>query len=214
MKDRFLIRWFAAPLVILISGCTVLAPVADDSRFYVLSSDLDSAGGASFTANTARPNLAVGVGPVHVPEYLQRPGVATRVGPTRIEYSATDRWAEPLNDCIPRVLAQDLSRSLGTDRVILFPWNRALHVDYQVEVSIDRFDLDSNDTAELSARWFIKNPITGQILDSGSTHQTAAGGKDAASRTAALSQILNLFGNELAQQVQRLASQSPGSMRS
>ncbi len=184
-------------LAIILYGCTMLAPVPDHSRFYVLASDpiLPRA------APTINHDLTLGVGPVLIPQYLDRTGLATRIGATRVEYSSVDRWAEPLNECFPRVLARDLSQALGTDRVVLFPWNRSLQVDYQLEIDVDRFDIDSSNQAVLVVRWLIKNPRSARILASGSSRQTRPAGTDGASRTDALSQALGGLSRELADEV-------------
>jgi uncharacterized lipoprotein YmbA len=152
---------------------------------------------------SGRQDLAVGgrTRPVYVPEYLQSRKIATRVGPNRVEYSNLDYWAEPLDQSVPRVLARDLSRSLRTDRVFLFPWNRRTHVDYQLEIDVERFDIDANNQAELGAHWSIKNPKTGKVFESGYARETRAAGSEGASRTSALSAALGAFGDDLALRV-------------
>lgn len=195
---------FALALITL-TGCgSLLAPQPDRSRFFVLSSSADSGAKASTTAFGAR-HLTVGVGPVMIPDYLQRHGIATRVGPTQLEYSQVNRWAEPLEECFPRVLAQDLSNSLATNQVVMFPWPGDTHVDYQVQASVERFELTSRDQAVLAARWTIKNPQTGEILASGEANESRPAGSDAASATAALSQSLGAMANDLASRISQLA---------
>ena len=208
MKTGIFVQLQLWSLALLACGCTVLAPVTDRSRFYVLASD--SAEQSTHTAPDppGKSELAVGLGPVHLPEYLQRAGLATRMEPTRVEYSIVDRWAEPLNDSFPRVLSQDLAHALGTDRVVLFPWNRSLYVSYQVEVTVERFDIDTSNQAVLMARWLIKDVKSGQIVDAGNSNQTRAAGTDGTSRTAALSQTISAFSGELAAEVRRLREQT------
>ena len=54
------------------------------------------------------PTVAtVGLTRVTVPSYLDREELATRAG-NRLEFSARERWAEPLADSVPRVLADNL----------------------------------------------------------------------------------------------------------
>ena len=50
----------------------------------------------------ARP---IGVGPVTVPDYLDRPQIATRSSSSSLQFSEFDRWAEPLEKNLMRVLA-------------------------------------------------------------------------------------------------------------
>ena len=92
------------------------------------------------------PGRTIGLGPIKLPEYLDRDEVVTRVGPNRLELSDKDRWAEPLNDNFRQVLAQDLTQSLGTHSVIFFPWVGTTHIDYQVRIDVYRFETDPTPT--------------------------------------------------------------------
>ena len=99
---------FALAITSAASCGSLLAPQPDRSRFFVLSASADGASERASTAALGVSNLSVGVGPVRIPDYLQRPGIATRVSPTQVEYSQVNQWAESLEECFPRVLAQDL----------------------------------------------------------------------------------------------------------
>src|SRR5262249_35436468 len=74
--------------VLLVAGCSILAPRPDPFRFVVLTplTDTDA-------TSPRRDGLVVGVGPVALPGYLRRPEMATRVAPNRIAFSDTVRWA-------------------------------------------------------------------------------------------------------------------------
>jgi uncharacterized lipoprotein YmbA len=141
---------------------------------------------------------------VLIPDYLQRSAIATRVGRSQVRYSHVNRWAEPLEECFPRVLAQDLSNSLSSSRVILFPWPGNIRVDYQVQVSVERFELTSQGQAVLAARWLISDPQTGKIIVSGDAQESQSAGTDAATGTAALSQALAAMSESLALRIAQL----------
>jgi uncharacterized lipoprotein YmbA len=193
----------ALAIMSMVSCASILAPQPDRSRFFVLSGGVDG-GAAKSTALGAR-QLWVGVGPLQIPDYLQRSGIATRVGPTQVRYSQVNRWAEPLEELFPRVLAQDLSTSLSTNQVVLFPWPGNMRIDYQVQVNVERFELTAQDQAVLAASWIIKDPLTGQILASGETNESRPAGSDAAAATSALSQALGAMANSLASRILQLA---------
>jgi uncharacterized protein len=204
MMPRTIITGMVIVAEMWLGGCTVLGPLPDTSKYYVLASVAGSSENGATSNSAAVPNLSIGVGPIHMPQYLERREVARRVGPTRVEYSATDRWAEPPNKSLPRVLAEDLADLLGTNRVFMFPWASLSQVDYQVEVTVDRFDIDQNDRAELSVRWLIRNPAGGRIIDSGYFDRMQSAGSDGASQTAALSETLGAFSGEIANHLRRL----------
>jgi len=115
------------------SGCTLLRPPVDRSRFYLLTSIAGDE-----PARIGKP-ITLGVGPVHLPDYLDRPEVVIRTGPNQIELSPTDRWAEPVKSGFRRVFADNLSRLIKTERVLQFPWYRGTHLDFQVHASVQRF---------------------------------------------------------------------------
>ncbi len=134
--------------ILVAAGCAETAP----TRFYTLSK-VDAP--AAVPARAAESRLAVGVGPVSLPQYLDRPQVVRRAGPNRFELAGFDSWGEPLEDMFARVVAQNVSTLLGTDRVFVIPRRRLPELDYQVEVEVLRFDADVGGNAFLVARWEI-----------------------------------------------------------
>src|SRR5919109_1073251 len=103
---------------LLIGGCA-----SQPSRFYLLSAPpsaepvpLGTSGGQGAT---------IGVGPVTLPRYLDRPQIVTQTSPYELKLAEFDRWAEALDINFSRVLAENLSLLLPTARVVLAPWPRA-----------------------------------------------------------------------------------------
>ncbi len=97
--------------------------------------------------------ISIGIGPVNLPPLLDRPEIVTRRGPDEVERAEFDRWAEPLADSVPRVLASDLASQLGTDRVSVLPWEGSAPSQYQVVVDVARFDGVLGKGVMLDARW-------------------------------------------------------------
>jgi uncharacterized lipoprotein YmbA len=64
------------------------------------------------------------------------------------------------------VLGQNLTVLLGA-QVKTYPWYRPANLDYQIALDIARFDTDSKGTAEITGRWEIEGPDTGDVLNSG-----------------------------------------------
>ena len=75
--------------------------------------------------------------------------------PNRIELAEFDRWAEPLSENFTRVLAENLSFLLGTERILVHPSSRNFRADYQVMIDVSRFAVAPSGTVNLSARWRI-----------------------------------------------------------
>jgi uncharacterized protein len=177
---------------LLLAGCAVTTP----TRFYTLSSLLAAPGEAT---KAAPHELAVGVGPVTLPEYLNRPQIVTRTGSNRVVLAEFDSWAEPLDGLFARVLTENLSLLLGTDDIVPLPLRRPIRLDYDVEVNVTRFDVDGAGNAVLDARWLIYRDVSGELVHSArSTIVEPAPTDDEATDVQALSQALGAMSREIA----------------
>ncbi len=140
-------------VAVLLLACLLLSGCAGSSaatRFYLLSPPA----GDSVRAMPAAPQARVAVGPVHVPSYLDRPQIVTREGDgVRLTLAEFDRWAEPLAESLPRVLAEDISRALGGGHVLVFPGGSADDADIRVTVDVNRLDGSLGGTVVLDAWW-------------------------------------------------------------
>jgi uncharacterized protein len=189
-----------AILAVLAAGLT-LAGCADTppTRFYTLS-PLEGAPGGTPPANL--PELTVGVGPVTLPPYLDRPQLVTRAGGNRMVLADFDSWVEPLQGMFTRVLGENLALLLGTDDVLLLPQNRDFALDRQVEVDVTRFDVDNVGNAVLDAKWWVYGRDGDKLLRSGrSTVSEPAAVDDYTAAAAALSRALGAMSTEIAQAI-------------
>jgi hypothetical protein len=118
-----------------LAGCSPLAPRPNYTKYFVLAPVTDTA-----AAVPAGSTLAIGLGPVAFPGYLERIQVVTRSSPTQIELSPVGRWGEPLDKNFKRVLAENLTRLLGTCRIEEYPWSHEAKVDYQVAIQVENFE--------------------------------------------------------------------------
>jgi uncharacterized protein len=131
-------------LVLGTGGCLTLSPAP---RAYLLSAAPPA------SDPPPRANVAVGVGPVALPAYLDRLPIVVRAGADEITLSSEHHWAEPLRDGVPRTLAEDLSTRIPSDAVVVFPWRTPTRVQYRVTVDILRLDGALGGSAVLDARW-------------------------------------------------------------
>lgn len=192
-------------LAIVMSGCTVLAPRPDRSRFFVLTAAADSGGSALPTSRKSK--LTIGLGPIGFPAYLERPEMVTRVSPNHLDLSEQNRWAEPLKTNFTTVLSEDLSADLAGARMVKYPWYATTHLDYQVKVSVDRFESTGHGNARLVARWEICSPDGARVLvasNSNIVEPSASAG--ASAKAAALSQTVAKLGRQIARALKALPS--------
>ena len=179
----------AAIVGLLLAACAQTLP----SRFYTLSGLPDDA-----APSAASSDLAIGVGPISLPNYLDRPEIVRRTTPNQFQFGEFDRWGEPLQDIFPRVLAENLSVLLGTNRVFLLPRRQATTIDYQVEVQVTRFDGDVGGPVVLSARWEIFDNDGNSLLVERSTFTESVVGEGYGAVVTAMSRTIAAFSGEIA----------------
>jgi uncharacterized lipoprotein YmbA len=190
-------------VILFAAGCSsLLAPRPNRARFYILSMTADT--GAASERGT-EVDLTVGLGPLKLPDYLNRPQRAVRVGPNQIRFLDDERWAEMLDANIVRVLSENLTARLGNARVLTLPTFIAQPRAYDVPLEILRLDSTAKGDAELSARWGIKDGKTGTFLVTRETHIVEpATGSDADAAVAALSRVLGRWSDDIGAALTRL----------
>ena len=185
------------------AGCSFLSPQPDPSRFFTLT-PLPEAMAHQRVAASEFAGVTYGLGPVQLPAYLDRNAIATRVSLTEVTYSTHDLWAEPLQTNVRRVLVENLSALLGTDRIVVYPWLTTVKVDYQVAIDIVRFE-DTATGTQLTARWQIVDGHTGAPLLLRETDLVGtAGGHDAKASVAALSSAVGDLSRDIAAALRQL----------
>jgi uncharacterized lipoprotein YmbA len=171
-------------------GCSASQP----TQFYTLS------GTDAVSEASSKKPMRLGVGPIYLPAYLDRPQVVTRSGANRMNVSEFDQWAEPLETTFQRVLTENLSQRLDTDRIASLPARRNVSLDRQVEVEVTRFDADEAGRVVLDARWRIFDGRGDRLLHRGRslTEERVAAAGDYEQIAAAMSRCLGVMSGELA----------------
>ena len=141
-----LVCWFSFAL----TGCARSPQVT----FYTLAPVAQAGVGS------APPSFTTAVAPVTLPEYVDRPQLVLNTAGSRVNVLDMHRWAEPLKNAIPRLLADNISRLLGTDRVSSYPQSASNDADYRVTADFLHFE-SSGDSVMLEALWNIRPPGDG-----------------------------------------------------
>jgi uncharacterized lipoprotein YmbA len=136
--------WMIAAALIALTGCGT----SKSSNFYQLDEP------AAIRLSGLERGIAVGVGPVNLPSYLDRPQIVVRGTGHKLELSEFNRWSEPLTDSILRVIVVSLSNKLESTRIYQIPRrNKTIPIEFRVEIDIARFDGMLGGDALLVARW-------------------------------------------------------------
>ncbi len=192
---------FLLAVALLAAGCSPLGPLPNHNKFFMLSPIAqDSVAKASTSLDQ---QMSLGIGPIDFPDYVKRPEVVTRTAPNRIDVSEDNRWAGPLDKNFTRVLSENLSTLLNTQRLQFYPWNRMIPVDFQIAVNVEQFDSDGKQ-ATLIARWSIRDGHDGKELYATETTTSAPLGAGAEGPSAALSATVAALSREIAAQLTNL----------
>ena len=175
------------------------------SRFYLLNTLSAS---ETVPATAAAQGPVIGVGPITLPKYLDRPQIVTRVGRNQLALGEFDRWAEPLQDNVLRVLAENLVRLIPTDQILLHPWPRSVTLDYQVSIEVLQLDGWLGGESTLLARWSILDGAERELFNRMVYLHAPTGGQDYDAMVVAMNQMLETLSRDIATGIQRLASRA------
>jgi len=144
------------PVVIALSACGVLKPVEDRSLSHVLEAATPQRAitGSSPAIAVARPSL---------PGYIDRQQLVTREHNGNIVLNSNQTWAEPLDEGIARITAENLARIRNSMNIQ--PVRAFIAMDYThlLEIRVARFDADAaTRTITLECTWKLQ-PVSGRI---------------------------------------------------
>jgi len=206
--SRLLKLGLVGALVMSVAGCSylakaILAPQKDISKFYLLTPTADTAPATGSTQST-NGNFTLGLGPITLPKYLDRPEIVTRMAPNRLELSKEDRWGESIQNGFTRAMERDLAAQADA-AIVVFPWYSTVHIDMQVQVDVYRFEADAQGTATLSAKWTILDSTGKNILYTVESHLTQPSKPgDMTEAAAALSRTIGDLSGQIANMLQQL----------
>jgi len=164
-------------LLLTLAACTT----SPDNRYYTLS----PSPGAEQTIHRNWELSAV-----TIPELLNRPQIILKSGANRITIQEYDRWAEPLDAMITRILNDNLTARIGL--------HSEASEDYRISVTIDELDADNDRNVFLNALWTVRTgEVTRNYRFQRSEHAKAS---DMPSIVAAMSILLGDFTNTISSQ--------------
>ena len=192
-----------------LGGC---AQQSQPSNFYLLSYEPSQAQAGQQT--TMRNGLALGIGPIEFPQYLDRPQIVTRDSANHLILQEFSRWGGRLKGNFTSVLAEALSDELESDRVSIYPWNLSAPVEYQVTVQVSVFEADTAGASVLEARWSVVDVKQQKVrVMARSSYRQAAepavgvddGAVDYEAVAAAMSRDVAALASEIAERIKSLS---------
>ena len=149
--------------------------------------------------------LGIGVGPIHLPRYLQRPQIVTRRGDHRLDYHELHRWGGSLASETLRAVGANLSVLLATDRVAVYPLQGGFPLKYRVRMDVEQFDGELGGEMRLRVRWLIAPADGGDALAVGySNLREDVGSSRYEDLVRAHGELLSTLSRELAERIRAL----------
>ena len=199
MRDRYL---WSAVAVLTISSLTGCASSPNES-FYTLSAGVPVNGTTPASGESA---YSIAVGPITLPEVVDRPQIVLRASPNEVIIVELHRWAEPLRSEIPRIIADNLTADLNVKRVAAYPQSAGDNADYRVLVDIQRFDSTMGESVTIDALWTVKRVSDGALRTGRSMARESTGGGTYEAVVAAHSRALAMICHEIAEAIRSSAS--------
>ncbi|MBU1044606.1 MAG: PqiC family protein [Candidatus Omnitrophica bacterium] len=139
---------------LVLNGCA-LVPTTPSPRFYVLGAVSENL--VSKKINISSDAL-IGVGPIKIPGYQNRPQIVTQDKEKMIKFAQFDRWGESLEIGLQRIIGEDLLVMIPGVKFVLYPWNQSIEVKYQVVLEIIQLDSELDKDMFLVAQWMVIDP--------------------------------------------------------
>jgi uncharacterized lipoprotein YmbA len=175
---------FAGSLMLALAGCS-----SPENKYFTLS-----ATDAAAPARQAGPARTIAIDDVSIPAYLDRPQIVVKQDANRADVREYERWIEPLDGMIRRVLAADLAARLGSGRVLDRPGKDST----LVSVTIDAFGQEG-DRAVLRGQWVLKGPQKdAPAVPHSFSRDEPLGKSETPDMVAAMSRLVGALGDEVA----------------
>jgi len=154
MKNRACfgnIGWVFVLMVFLLAGCSTTPAV----RYYTLNPSAEMQ--PDIPQAVSGDTLAIGVGPVEFPKFLDRPQIVIRKSQHRVAVSEFHRWAGSFSEDFLRVLTKNISMLLPADRVAAYPWTDRFSPTYRIPLTVEQFDGRFGGHVVLNVTWSVWN---------------------------------------------------------
>ena len=177
---------------------------SESAKFYTLS-PLATTGEVRSEKKGAATDLAIGIGPVRLPEYLVRKEIVTRTDANKIELGEYDLWGGSLQDDFSRTLLENLSLLLAGQQLSLYLWPGMGAVDYRVGMEVTRFDGIRGGDVILIAAWAIREGQSNKVVTvQNSRIQEPTGAQSYEAMVGGMSRALGRLSREIAEAIKGL----------
>jgi uncharacterized lipoprotein YmbA len=182
--------------VILFTYCSSSPPI---HKYVLTPSVKDNAETLSSKKNT---EITIGIGSLEIAQYLLRPEMVSFKGNNELIVDQFNRWAEPLEKNFERVLIENLSRLIPTDRIYIFPSQEEEPNSFQVTIMVIEFGMRADSSVVLDTRWSVSNKFKRDFLMTKKSFYTDnAAGVSIEGTVTILSSLIGNFSRDIANEI-------------
>ena len=172
---------------VLLASCAAQVP----TRYYDLTSQ------TSASENVISAGVTLGIGPVTLPQLLDRPGIVTRHHGTGVNVASYHVWAGELESAFTRVLADSIAMRLQHETIWSSPWDNRFRPQYQLRLFVDRFSGELNGSVALNLTWTLLGDYGQKVISTHRYRAAAESGQGYKGYVTALNQLLADFASEV-----------------
>jgi len=177
----------------LIAGCSTPGP----DHFYTLAPPA-----LASAAPAAAARYAVSVGPVKLPQSVDRPQLVLRESGSQVKILEQHRWAGPLPEEIARSLAASLARQLPDARITTGGNSVPRAGEMSVRLDIERFEASRDNGVTVQGVWTLRQEGSDPVSRQFTASETAGDGSYDAI-VAAYSRALAAVGETVSAEIRR-----------
>jgi len=182
--------------VILFTYCSSSPPV----QKYILTPSIEN--DTETLSDKENTKITIGIGTIEFSEYLKRPEIVSFKGSNELNVDQFNRWAEPLEKNFERVLIENLSRLIPTDRINIFLWQEEEPNSFQITILVNEFGMRSDSSVVLDARWSVSKKFKRDFLMTQRSFYTEnAAGVSIEGEVALLSDLIGKFSRDIANEI-------------
>lgn len=184
-------------LLLSSSACIQLGSEPQPQHYYLLTPRAEVSG-----SNQTPRDLIFDQ--IEFPSYLDRPQLVTRSLQNELEISARDRWGEPLQDNLMRVLKENLQRRMSGLRISSYPWQPTAEGGLLLHLTVNQFDGILGRQANVDIRWSLTETASDELVYQSHYIARLPIGNSSAELVAGLSKAVNQLSAEISQELTQI----------
>lgn len=186
-------RILLALLVLLCTACVQLGSDPVPMRYYLLEPTLQSA--TDYSGNTF--NLSIE--PIEIPAYLDRPQLVVKNRGNMIAFDDSERWAEPVQNGMSRVIRDNLVRIFPASEISIAPWEARPKEAISLVATVNAFTAAPHGETDIGIYWSLVS--RGAVIKQGHFTDRQPVGESYRDMVSGLNKGLERFSRMLAEEL-------------